>query len=108
MYLVHQLYNLTYSRGVLYFSSQFNLSKYHFYHTICIKIARACARGRGAFSDLTSKDTPGRLQEHGRLLERLRYIRTMCLNESTLESMNAEMHKAFRSLTILYIAHNRP
>ena len=30
--------------------------------------------GGGAFSDLTSKDTPGRLQEHGRLLERLRYL----------------------------------
>ena len=30
--------------------------------------------GGGPVSDLTSKDTPGRLQEHWRLLERLRYI----------------------------------
>ena len=50
-----------------------------FYNAICIEIAykfrlRLHDRGGGAFSDLASKDTPGRLQEHGRLLERLRYV----------------------------------
>ena len=46
----------------------------HVYHTSCIKLSMLVYVKEGACSDSTSKGTPVRLHNHGRLLERLRYV----------------------------------